>query len=91
LDPSILPSLFISLHLSLLSLSLHYSLVTVPFHPAINTPPDMSNFISGGAVECGPSSTLKDVSSLVERDYGVQRVSKSHCIRFCDCGRQQLV
>ncbi|TXT10614.1 hypothetical protein VHUM_02119 [Vanrija humicola] len=32
----------------------------------------MSQFISGG-VECGPSNTLKDVSSLVERDYGVQR------------------
>ncbi|GMK53494.1 hypothetical protein CspeluHIS016_0100800 [Cutaneotrichosporon spelunceum] len=32
----------------------------------------MSNFISGG-VECGPTSALKDVSSLVDRDYGIQR------------------
>ncbi len=33
----------------------------------------MSNFISGG-VECGPTSALKDVSSRVDRDYGLQRV-----------------
>lgn len=35
----------------------------------------MSNFIGGGAVECGPSNALKDVGALVERDYGAQRVS----------------
>jgi len=39
----------------------------------------MSNFISGGAVDCGPSTALKDVSALVERDYGVQRVSTFLC------------
>ncbi|BEI91119.1 uncharacterized protein CcaverHIS019_0311890 [Cutaneotrichosporon cavernicola] len=32
----------------------------------------MSNFIAGG-VECGPTSALKDVSSRVDRDYGLQR------------------
>lgn len=35
----------------------------------------MSNFLGGSAVECGPSNALKDVGSLVERDYGAQRVS----------------
>lgn len=34
----------------------------------------MSNFVSGGGVECGPTSALKDVSSRVDRDYGLQRV-----------------
>lgn len=41
----------------------------------------MSNFLGGGAVECGPSNALKDVGALVERDYGAQRVSRSMRLR----------
>lgn len=37
----------------------------------------MSGFISGGGVDCGPTSALKNVGNQLERDYGVQRVGWS--------------